>query len=134
MRAAPNIRVEKYRVTEGPLASDESFGNNGAFMIPHRGQLFCVIASDEDGWDHVSVSFGSRSQRCPTWDEMCVIKDMFFRDDETVFQYHPAKADYVNHHPYCLHLWRPQEAEMPKPPTWMVGPVNSVFQSQQSRG
>ena len=77
-----------------------------------------VIFSNGGGWDHVSVSF---NHRCPTWEEMCEIKNMFFHPDEVVVQYHPAESDYVNNHPYCLHLWRPQEQAMPTPPAWMVG-------------
>ena len=23
-------------------------------------------------------------------------------------QLHPAEQEYINQHPYCLHLWRPQ--------------------------
>lgn len=34
-------------------------------------------------------------------------KDMFFKEDEIVVQYHPAKSEYVNNMPNCLHLWRP---------------------------
>lgn len=76
-----------------------------------------VIFSWGGGWDHVSVSFPNR---CPTWEEMCQIKDMFFEIDECVVQYHPAKKDYVNVHPYCLHLWRPQHGEIRMPPKAMV--------------
>lgn len=57
----------------------------------------------------------------PTWEEMCRLKDMFFRDDEVVVQYHPAKSEYVNNMPNCLHLWRPIEQPMPTPPAIMVG-------------
>ncbi len=70
------------------------------------------------GWDHVSVSL---SNRCLTWEEMCYIKGLFFLEDECVVQYHPAKSDYVNMHPYCLHLWKVQDQEMPKPPKIMIG-------------
>jgi hypothetical protein len=77
-----------------------------------------IVFSWGDGWDHVSVSF---SDRCPTWEEMCMAKDVFFREDECVVQYHPAKSDYVNRHLFCLHLWKPQDAEIPKPPKYMVG-------------
>ena len=52
---------------------------------------------------------------------MCALKDMFFRDDEYVVQYHPAKSEYVNNMPNCLHLWKPTAAELPVPPTIMVG-------------
>lgn len=35
-------------------------------------------------------------------------------------QLHPAKSEYVNIHPYCLHLWRPLEREIPMPPVEFV--------------
>jgi len=76
-----------------------------------------VVCSWGGGWDHVSVSF---SNRCPTWEEMCLTKAIFFRDDECCVEYHPAKEDYVNHHPYCLHIWKPQGTELPKPPKIFV--------------
>lgn len=62
-----------YRVRKGALASDDSVGNCGAFFIPNgAGQTpLAVIASDGDGWEHVSVSLPTR---CPTWDEMCRVK------------------------------------------------------------
>ena len=41
-------------------------------------------------------------------------------EDETVVQYHPPKSDYVNNHPYCLHLWRPHSQEIPRPPKIFV--------------
>jgi hypothetical protein len=36
-------------------------------------------------------------------------------------QLHPAKADYVNQHPNCLHLWKPTTDTIPLPPSIMVG-------------
>lgn len=77
-----------------------------------------VIASFGEGWEHVSVSL---SYRCPTWDEMCMIKDFFWGEEDTVVQYHPAKSEYINCHPYCLHLWRPINEETPHPPKGLVG-------------
>lgn len=79
-----------------------------------------VIWSNGGGWEHVSVAPYKRSHT-PTWDEMCRLKDMFFRDDEVVVQFHPAKSDYVNNVPNCLHLWRPLNEVMPTPPSIMVG-------------
>jgi hypothetical protein len=110
---------EKFRVTSGPLGSSADFGNNGAFEIRLKlGQKVMVIASDQMGWEHVSVS---RKDRCPTWGEMCQIKAMFWGDDDCVVQYHPPKSDYINNHQNCLHLWRPIGIEMPRPPSIMVG-------------
>lgn len=91
---------------------------NGMFKIPYRSYELLVMASNGDGWDHVSVSLNNR---CPNWEEMNYIKDLFFREDECVMQLHPPKEEYVNNHPYCLHIWRPQEQEIPRPPMYMVG-------------
>ena len=70
------------------------------------------------GFEHCSVSLPTR---CPSWEQMCAIKDAFWRDDEVCMQLHPAKKDYVNNHPYCLHIWRPINQEIPCPPSLMVG-------------
>jgi hypothetical protein len=69
-------------------------------------------------WDHVSVSL---SDRCPTWDEMEMVKRAFFRDSETAVQFHVPPSEHINCHPYCLHLWRPQRTKIPRPPGYMVG-------------
>jgi len=104
------------------MASDKSFGNNGAFLVTSL-KLKCplsVIATDQLGWEHVSVS---TQFRCPTWEEMCFIKSMFWDDEDAVMQLHPPRSDWVNNHRYCLHLWRPQNPStpIPLPPSFMVG-------------
>lgn len=69
----------------------------------------------------MSVSPCSKKRKtCPTWEEMCVIKEMFFEPEERVVQYHPPESEYVNSHPYCLHLWRYTVAEFPHPPAIFV--------------
>lgn len=110
---------ERYRIRNGPMGTDNSAGNNGIFMVKvQHGQLLKAIASDGLGWEHVSVS---RRDRCPTWEEMCQVKDIFWDDADCVIQYHPPKSDYVNNHPYCLHLWRPIGIELPRPDSIFVG-------------
>ncbi len=122
MKKKPNKFLEKCRIKEGILKSDKSFGNNGAFEIPYKKSIVLnVIASDQIGWDHVSVSLPNMT---PTWLMMCFVKDLFWYDNEVVIQYHPKKDDYINHHNYCLHLWKPKETELPTPPTWMIGLKN----------
>lgn len=120
MKSKPSKFLEKCRVKTGAFRSDKSLGNNGMFDIPYKRNIdLSVVASDKGGWDHVSVSLPTIT---PTWAMMCLVKKLFFRDDEVVIQYHPRKADYVNCHKHCLHLWRQQYVEIPTPPTWMVGP------------
>lgn len=94
----------------------------GIFHLPSPTdqQVLRVIASSSQGWDHVSVS---RVNRCPNWPEMEHVKRTFFKPDETVVQFHVPEKEYVNYHPYCLHLWRPQNGEIIRPPSWMVGPL-----------
>jgi hypothetical protein len=45
---------------------------------------------------------------------------LFWAEDECVVQFHPAKKDYVNIHPFTLHLWKPTESWLPAPPKEMV--------------
>ena len=113
-----NSDIEKYRIRFGQFASDPSYGNNGAFKVPVGNKTALCIASDGMGWEHVSVSLPSR---CPTWEEMCFVKDLFWEAEETVVQYHPSRSEYVNNCANCLHLWRPLGVEMPHPPRIMVG-------------
>lgn len=92
----------------------------GAYELTLEGSKlsFLVLVSIHDGeWEHVSVS---TEFRCPRWDEMNQIKDLFFREDEAVMQLHPPKAVYVNSHPFCLHLWRPIHAAIPLPDVSIV--------------
>jgi len=80
-----------------------SYGDwNGGHFV--RGPVQ-IRTSNGGGWEHISVSLKTR---CPTWEEMCKVKGWCFSDDEVVMQLHPAKSDYRNQHPFCLHLWRPQ--------------------------
>lgn len=121
MKPKPSHYVEKYRIQIGKLASDASYGNNGAFLLKTKdGVDLFVIVSDGAGWEHASVSPANRT-RCPTWEEMCFVKDAFWEKHETVVQYHPAEENYVNMHPYCLHLWKPIGVEIPMPPSFLVG-------------
>ncbi|MDD5503320.1 MAG: hypothetical protein PHH26_07670 [Candidatus Thermoplasmatota archaeon] len=98
------------------LFEDDFIGVRG--LVSFGGISLQFMASNGDGWEHVSVS---TKVRCPMWHEMAAIKEIFWQDSEAVMQLHPAKSEYVNNHPYCLHLWRPVNAEIPMPPSIMVG-------------
>jgi hypothetical protein len=88
-----------------------------AFPSPVDGQPLRVIAAVDEGWDHVSVS---RASRCPNWPEMEFIKRKFFADSETAMQLHVPPSDHINRHPYTLHLWRPHDQDIPRPPEHFV--------------
>lgn len=112
---------EKYRIHG---YSDSNDGNNGVFRV--QCNVFkpltnlAVIASDGANWDHVSVSVIGKD-RCPTWEEMCFVKNLFWDEDDCIVQFHPPKSEYINNHKYCLHLWRNQLDHHKTPPKILVG-------------
>lgn len=107
----------RFRDKNHPYGSDDSVGNYGAFHIPFESVVLKVLASEGESWDHVSVSLPNR---CPSWKEMCFIKNLFWDAEDCVIQYHPPKSIYKNQYQYCLHLWRPQKAKIPLPPLELV--------------
>jgi hypothetical protein len=141
MRNLADNRVDRYRIPHpaGEIPKDQR-PYVGCFTVPKVNNVkpgygfretvqLRVIASrggdpypdsvDDPGnrWDHVSVSL---PDRCPTWEEMCFIKELFFFPNEPAMQLHPV-AEYINNHPYCLHLWRPLDQKIPLPPSILVG-------------
>lgn len=116
---------ETCRVTSGPLASDFMQGNNGAFLLssPSPGWQLFVIASDGDGWEHVSVHArcATVTTRIPSWSEMVYVKGIFWDEEDVVMQLHPKRSEYVNQHPHVLHMWRPIGQAIPTPPMDLVG-------------
>jgi len=63
-------------------------------------------------FEHASVSAGT----CPTWLEMCFVKELLWEPEECVIQYHPPESQYVRDHSTALHLWRIVGVEIPLPP------------------
>jgi hypothetical protein len=116
-------KLEAGRVREGGYATTSVAGMVGAFMVTGpAGRELAIISSGPDkeyGWEHVSVSLRNKT---PTWVEMCFVKDLFWDEEEVVMQLHPAKSEYVNYHPHCLHLWRPMNVDIPTPHAILVGP------------
>ena len=129
MRRQPSPQAERGRCVHPTMGDSPRGANYGFFRLlttahaEEHPAMLCkyelrVIVSDGADWDHVSVS---RSDGViPTWNDMCWIKSLFFDDEETVLQYHPAKSRYKNFHEGCLHLWRPQNAILPLPPIELV--------------
>ena len=125
---------ESCRITTGGFASSPGNGPNGAFLLRASRStraLFC-IASDGMQWEHVSVKAhpvgsgrDSAKAAIPTWQEMCLVKMLFWDEEDVVMQLHPRASEYVNNHPAVLHLWRPIGQSIPEPPSFMVGVKNS---------
>lgn len=128
MREKPCKFLEAGRVTDNEAFESNAGSMTGAFYVRRNSILIFALStgnadlkvdSELFHWEHVSVSL-PRQRRCPTWPEMCFIKDLFWDEEETVIQYHPKKSDYVNIHPFVLHLWKPAHIAIPMPPKGAV--------------
>jgi hypothetical protein len=75
------------------------------------GARLCFILEVEcvDGklWAHLSVSL---VDRLPSWKELRWCKE-YFLGDRRAIQVLPPRAEYVNLHPFVLHLYAPLEHE-----------------------
>lgn len=119
------------------LGTTEADGANGWFVFDHYkvdGYLICCQVSDGMGWEHVSVTIatkvkGRKVERCPTWGEMCWVKNQFWEQHEVVMQLHPPKELHVSTHPYCLHLWAPIGVNIPVPHPSLVGVLGDDIQT-----
>ena len=93
-------------------------GFGGTFYDKKSRCYLNFIMSWGAGWEHCSVSLPTRT---PSWEQMCAIKDLMWGENEVCYELHPAKKDYINNHPYCLHIWKPIDQKIPLPPSIMVG-------------
>lgn len=122
-----SFHVPEYaRIRSHPqLGTTEADGNNGAFSMgsPEPGWDLWLIASDGEGWEHVSVhAWNGKRERTPSWREMCFVKSLFWDPEDEAVQFHPAASEYVNCHPHTLHIWRPIGRAIEMPPADLVGP------------
>lgn len=76
-----------------------------------------VIAAVSRTWDHVSVS---RQNRAPNQIELDQVFRLFFRPGEDAVQFFVPPGEHVNIHNNCLHLWRPRNFPLPRPPQGFV--------------
>lgn len=79
--------------------------------LPDCGTCSVIWGENEDGYEHVSIS-PKKQFRTPTWNDMCILKDIFFDEEEEAYQIHPKKSQYVNVAENCLHLWKPIGQEL----------------------
>lgn len=114
MRLFIHPKLDSLRRTHPTLGMSPGGTNFGFFML---GPLRIVSSGSGDEWEHVSVSC---QDRCPTWGEMCQVKDLFWSEEETVLQFHPKKSAYVNAHEFCLHLWKRAHEDHVLPPKNLI--------------
>lgn len=112
------LTLSRYAIRLPGMPPNASFAGCFDVTVPLTGAKLRIIASAVLGWDHVSVSL---KNRCPNWPEMSRIKALFFYEHECAMQLHVPAADHISNHPYCLHLFRPHDVSIPRPPAEFVG-------------
>lgn len=122
MRKVLHKSLNKYRCTHPTLGrspdnTDCGYFEVGGLCIISSGTALCDPSDRNTFWDHVSVSM---PDRCPTWAEMCFVKDLFWSKDETVIQFHSRLENYKNDHEFCLHLWKKAGDNVELPPSICV--------------
>ena len=76
---------------------------------------------DDERWRHLSMSHHSR---LPTYAELKSARYTFFPPDAEVVQVFPPESEFVNCHPFCLHLWWSKDRRLVPPQTASaVGPA-----------
>ena len=126
MRKLEEIKANKYV----EIKKEGQDGMAGTVYDKKTRVKLNFIMSWGAGCEHCSVSITDRYKRCPSWEQMCIIKNTFWNEDECCIQFHPAEKDYVNNHEYCLHIWKPIAQEIPMPPSIMVGLKNNYSEKE----
>ena len=122
----------QYRIKEGPLASVDENGRNGAFTLcfkDNANQALQVVSGFHDGWEHVCVTrYEKRGllkgivQVEPTNEEMRMVKDLFFKPEETVVEFFPRQESTLHAKEGTRHLWRHTIRDFPIPEIKFVAP------------
>lgn len=122
--------LDPYRKVHPSMGASEVGKLYGYFRFKIGDAVLAVISGGErrslgglTSWEHVSVSIFPKAKRLPTWAEMQAVKDLFWRPDETVIEFHPPVSEHVNVYD-CLHLWKPPY-ELELPPTIALAPYKT---------
>lgn len=65
--------------------------------------ISCCRYEDNKNWIHLSIS---RKDKLPSWSEFVQVKEIFLGKESTAIQVIPPRSQWVNDHPFCLHLWQ----------------------------
>jgi hypothetical protein len=98
MKVEESLKIPSTWVCVGEFCGGEAYQNTHGLRV-----ILMVEKHDDGNWRHLSVSMESN---LPSWDDLHEVKRIFFGDDAFVVQIIPPESQYVNYHPYCLHLWQ----------------------------
>jgi hypothetical protein len=100
--------LNKARIPRGKskFGSSPADGFNGVFHFKINNVPLLVMGSEDDQWEHISVSVAG-SKSTPSFSQMRQVKELFWGKHVTVMQLYLAGDLATVHYPGCLHLWHP---------------------------
>ena len=87
-------------------AINNPIGHGDAYIHATTGLRVIIseeFLADKKYWQHMSVSY---PDRLPSWEDLVLAKEQFLGEEVEAYQVLPKRSEYVNNHPYTLHLWR----------------------------
>lgn len=78
--------------------------------------IFSYVVSSDEEWEVLSIA---NEKRYPTYEELRMAKELFFKPDEYAVQYYPPHNDHVpivKEAQYMIYLMRPKLNKFPTPP------------------
>lgn len=79
---------------------------SGLIKLPDCGTCSVISRNNKYGYEHVSISIKHKFG-IPSREDICMLKDIFFGDEEEVYYIHTKKSEYMNISENCLYLWKP---------------------------
>lgn len=89
-----------------PVIIPAGWNQIGASAWRHTSGLkvIATVARENDGqrWAHISCSY---ADRLPSWGDLVNVKEIFLGRDALALQVLPPRDEWINQHPYTLHLF-----------------------------
>lgn len=108
------LTMGRVRVRKGENRQDQ---RNATYVVmgPQKRELL-VIISDKAGWDHCRISVNLSRKQEATNEEIMYIRELIFKPDEVVVEFHNMREGYINDDTVTTHLWRNQGEVIAVPP------------------
>lgn len=101
----PKILLSKYQFVDSMHGVQRRYMRNDGLSV-----ISGMENHDGKWWLHVSCA---KQDSLPTWEDLKEVKQVFIGSDKKAIQVIPNEKEYVNIHPYCLHLFHCDEDGLP---------------------
>lgn len=105
----PSVPKHIYQAVFNKITVESIIDSKGWMYQPTR-LIVSASLDRSERWGvlmHVSMSYPDHD---PTWDEIKMVRALFFPKEVDAIMVLPKSGDYVNVHHYCYHLWQAPQA------------------------